>query len=62
MLNTPTRSNAQQYLLANRAAEIEEKLPITDEARNGLSSLRLGLIGSLFVAVLIIGIKLAFNI
>jgi hypothetical protein len=62
MLNTPTRSNAQQYLLANRAAEIEEKLPITDEARNGLSSLRLGLIGSLFVAVVIIGIKLAFNI
>jgi hypothetical protein len=62
MLNTPTRSNAQQYLLANRAAEIEEKLPITDEARNGLSSLRLGLIGSLFVAVVIIGLKLAFNI
>jgi hypothetical protein len=62
MLNTPTRSNAQQYLLANRATEIEEKLPITDEARNGLASLRLGLIGSLFVAVIIIGIKLVFNL
>lgn len=61
MLNTPTRSNAQQYLLVNRGAEIEERLPITDEARNGLSSLRLGLIGSLFVAVVIIGIKLVFN-
>jgi hypothetical protein len=59
MLNTPTRSNAQQYLLVNHAAEIEEKLPITDDARNGLASLRLGLIGALIVAVIIIAIQIA---
>lgn len=60
MLNTPTHSNIQRYRLDQRAAdrEIEEQLPISDEARFGLASLRIGLIGALLVAVIIIAAKI----
>ena len=58
MLNSPTRSNIQRYLLTNRAADIEERLPISDDARNGLSSLWIGLVGAFFIAAVIIIVRL----
>jgi hypothetical protein len=60
MLNTPTHSNIQRYRLDQHAAELEleEKLPISDDARFGLASLRIGLIGALAVAVIIIAAKI----
>lgn len=52
MLNTTTHStpSSQRHTLANRAAEFEQRLPITEEARCGLSNLAVGLIGALVVA------------
>jgi hypothetical protein len=58
MLNTPTHSNVQRHRLDQRAIEVEEKLPISDDARFGLSSLRIGFIGALVVAVILIAIQL----
>ena len=53
MLNTPTRSNVQRFALANRAIKIEERLPISDEALHGLSSLWINILGTLTVAAII---------
>lgn len=53
MLNTPTRSNIQRYTLTNRAADMPERLPVSDDARNGLSSLWIGVLGTLTVAAII---------
>lgn len=50
MLNTTTHTNAQRYALSSRAAEVEERLPISEDAKNGLNSLAMGLIGSMIVA------------
>lgn len=56
MLNTTTHStpSSQRYTLANRAAEVEQRLPITEEARCGLSNLAVGLIGALVVAAMLL--------
>lgn len=54
MINTPTRSTIQRFVLANRAVEVEERLPITDEASNGLSSLWIGFVGAFIIAAVIL--------
>jgi|GEM_PF-4756736 len=53
MLNTPTHSNIQRYTLAKGAIEVEERLPVSEDARNGLSSLWIGVLGTLTVAAII---------
>lgn len=54
MLNSTTHSNAQRYALSTHAVEVEERLPITEDAKNGLSSLAIGLIGALAVAIVLL--------
>lgn len=61
MINTPTRSTIQRFVLANRAVDVEERLPISDGAQNGLSSLWIGLVGS-FVIAAVIAIVTGFHI
>ncbi len=60
MLNTPTpartNSNIRRFALAEH--RVEEKLPITDEARHGLSSLWIGLAGTLMMAAIIAIVQL----
>jgi hypothetical protein len=61
MLDTRSRSNhpsARRFAFASRRVEVEEKLPITDEARNNLSSFGIGLIGALVAAAVIAAAKL----
>jgi hypothetical protein len=58
MLNTPTRSNAKRFALAERRFEVEEKLPVSDEARVGLSSLWVGLVGAFAIAAVLIVLQM----
>jgi hypothetical protein len=50
MLNSTTHSEAQRHALGTRVASSEERLPVTDECRSGLSNLAIGLVGALVIA------------
>ncbi len=58
MLNTPTRSNVKRFTLAQRQFQVEEKLPISEDARVGLSSLWVGLVGAFAIAAILIVIQM----
>jgi hypothetical protein len=58
MLNSPAQSDIQRFTMANSAIA-EEKLPISDDAQNGLSSIMVGLAGALLIALAILVLRLA---
>ncbi|BCX05253.1 MAG: hypothetical protein KatS3mg053_3191 [Candidatus Roseilinea sp.] len=53
MLNSTTGSDVERYALTSYRASTEERLPITEECRAGLSNLAIGLAGALLVAAVL---------
>lgn len=62
MLNSTTGSDAQRYALTSYRADAEERLPITEECRTGLSNLAVGLVGAMLVAAVLLVAYLLFAI
>jgi hypothetical protein len=58
MLNSPAQSDIQRFTMVNNAV-VEENLPISDDARNGLSSIAMGLAVAVLVALAILVLRLA---
>jgi hypothetical protein len=57
MLNSPAQSDIQRFTMANSAIA-EEKLPISDDAQNGLSSLVIGFAVAVLVGGAILVLRL----
>lgn len=57
MLNSPAQSDIQRFTMANTAIS-EEKLPISDDAQNSMSSIVIGLAGAVLIALAILVLRL----
>jgi hypothetical protein len=57
MLNSPAQSDIQRFTMDNNAV-VEAHLPISDDARNGLSSIAIGLAVALLVTIAILVLRM----
>ena len=57
MLNSPAQTDIKRFTMENTAI-VEEKLPISDDTHNSLSSIVIGLAGAVLVAGAIFVLRL----
>lgn len=57
MLNSPAQTDIQRFTMAHNAV-VEEKLPISEDAHNSISSVVIGLAGAVLVAGAILVLRL----